>query len=245
VGYSEKAGEMEFGQASEAFSIAHFIGVSGKLIRSTLAEQYSAVAFAGDIGYYMESPETGLRFGLSALNMGTEMKFIEEGDPLPLTVRTGFSWSPDFGRRTRVRDERNLLLALDGDYLPGDRQWHANFGAEYIPLSGYSIRVGYRFNRDLAGVTFGFGGDFRDMRLAYSWGMQDSLSDVHRISITYRFGKVPGYKREFKRRPYIESMPEREELRDIEDKTPRELDPPRRPRRQAPDSQRLAPGWIY
>lgn len=245
LGYSERAGDMEFQYKGRGMSVEHLVGVSGKIIRSTLAQRYSATALAADLGYHVQSPEAGFKLGVSALNLGTSMKFVEEADPLPLTLRAGMAYLPRLAGEAALTDAQTVLFAADVDYLTEEKQWHLNAGVEYSPVKNYSARLGYQFNRDVSGLTFGFGGDFKSLRLAYAWGMQSALSDVHRFSITYRFGHVPGYKRQFQRRPYIESMPEREELKNLEEEKPRELDPPRRPRRQVPESRRGAPGWIY
>ncbi|MFH2204657.1 MAG: PorV/PorQ family protein [Elusimicrobiota bacterium] len=244
LGYSERAGEMEFRRGGQVYRLLHLVGVNAKIIRSTLAQQYSATAMAADAGYFLYSPETRFSYGLSVLNIGTKMKYVEEGDPLPVTARTGVAYRPqlsDFG----INTEQTLLAAADVDYLVIDRDWHVNFGLEYSPLRRFSLRLGYQFNQDVGGPSFGFGADWRRLRIAYGWALQSSLSDVHRLSFTYRFGRVPGYQREFRRRPYIESMPEREELQGIEDEKPQEIAPARRPRRHTPDRQRAAPGWIY
>jgi len=243
LAYSERGGEMEFRHRGEVYRFLHLVGLSAKIVRSTLAQQYSASAVAADIGYQMLQPETRFGFGASVLNLGTKMTFVEEADPLPLTMRAGASYRPYLPGLDPPADQ-SLLVALDTDYVVPEREWHVNLGVEWTPLRHFSGRLGYQFHSDIAGPTFGFGADWRGMRIAYAWGLQAALSDVHRISVTYRFGKVPGYKREFRRRPYIESMPEREELQDIESEKPQDLAPARRPRR-TPERKQTAPGWIY
>jgi hypothetical protein len=79
----------------------------------------------------------------------------------------------------------------------------------------------------------------------YAWGMSDALTDTHRFTFTYKFGRVSEREREKKRKPYIESMPEKEELKGIEERKPDFIDQPQRPRREVPENRKSAPGWIY
>jgi hypothetical protein len=244
LGYSERIFESEIDRPLETYHINQSMGITGKFIRSTLAEEFSATAMAADLGYLLVAPELGIRYGLAILNIGSKMTFIDEGDPLPLTFRSGFAYKPQLPDRLLLPGEQSVSFALDGEYLTHERQWHVNLGTEYTVMRLYSLRLGYQVHRDLTGLTTGFGVRWRGFQIDYAWALTEALSDAHRFSFTYRFGRIPAYKREFRRRPFIESMPDREDLRRIEDETPRTLDKPRRPRRQAPD-RRAAPGWIY
>ncbi|MFH1724143.1 MAG: PorV/PorQ family protein [Elusimicrobiota bacterium] len=245
VGYSERLGRFDIDTKRGPVGLHHFLGVSGKLVRSTLAQTYSATAFASDIGYFLDVPDVGVTAGASVLNLGSDMRFIEEGDPLPLTVRGGFAYRPALPGAVTLGESRALLLAADGEYLTFERQWYVNLGMEYSVLQQHALRLGYRLNRDVVGLTIGFGASWRGIGIDYAWGMTETFSDTHRIGFTYRFGWVSARQRESRRRPFIESMPEREELEDIEEEVPRTLEPARRPRRRVPEKRRTAPGWIY
>ena len=120
-----------------------------------------------------------------------------------------------------------------------------NTGLEYFLLGHGAVRIGYRIHHDIAGLTVGFGARLPNLSIDYAWGMNDSLGDEHRISVTVRFGTVPVREREKARRPYIESVPEREQLKEIEREKPATMDRPPTPRHTAPESPKGAPGWIY
>ncbi|OGR96920.1 MAG: hypothetical protein A2V88_11540, partial [Elusimicrobia bacterium RBG_16_66_12] len=238
-GYAERVGMTPINLSDSSYGIDHFVGIGGKYIRSTLVESYSASTFAGDIGYLLSSPEAGWSFGASGLNLGGRLKYIEQADPLPATVRSGIAWQGG------VPAVHNLVAALDGDYVFAERLWHVNAGFEYFWLKSYGFRLGYQFHRgDSAGLTAGFGLRWKGRVLFdYAWALGDSFGNAHRFTVTYRFGGVPPSVRGRQRRPFIEAAPEREQIRGLEDKRI-ESDSPR-PRAAPRDRPQGVPGWIY
>lgn len=244
-GYSERVGHFDIRTRRGEYTMHHFVGVTGKFIRSTLVETYSASAYAADAGYFVKVPEAGVSFGAAVANLGSGMRYVSVTDPLPIMVRGGFAYAPVLPETVVLPPKQSIAMSAEGEYHLYERQWHVNVGFEYRAWRNYALRLGYRFNTDVSGLSVGFGVGWRGLSLDYAWALQDDLSDVHRFSVNLRFGRFPVHKREKKRRPFIESMPEREELRDLEERTPRTLEDPRRPRRDLPDRRRVAPGWIY
>src|SRR5262249_33267758 len=110
-GYAERVGSTPLDVREESYGINHFVGVGGKVIRSTLVQQYTASAITGDVGYLVNSPDTGLTFGASVLNMGGQLRYIDQGDPLPTTIRTGLAYQ---GGPPAVH---SYIFAADGEYL--------------------------------------------------------------------------------------------------------------------------------
>jgi hypothetical protein len=244
LGYSERVMNFEVRSWDrEMYRVDNFLGISGKYIRSTLAQTYSASTVAGDIGYLIRIPDAGIGVGFSLLNLGPGMRFVSERDPLPVSARAGFSYSPRLPDSSQPGSQA-LIFCADSEYLPQERVWRANMGGEYTMWRTFSTRLGYQFNRDLMGLTFGFGVQWRGIHIDYAWALSEAVSDIHRFGLTYRFGRVPLRRREERRRPYIESMPEREDLQDIEERVPRSFDKPEEPRRNTPEKP-AAPGWIY
>ncbi len=238
-GYAERAGLTPLELHDAAYQIDHYLGVSGKFIRSTIVTK-TATAVAADIGYLAHSPEAGLSLGASALNIGGKIKYNEEKEPLPATLRGGFAWQGG------TPSLHNVIASLDGDYLTNEREWHANIGLEYFWVKTYGVRVGYQIHREDAGLTMGFGLRWKGrFLLDYAWGLGKTLSDQHRITVSYRFGGVPPSLRGRQRRPFIESVPERERLHDIEERQPQYSDPPPRPRAVPRERTSGVPGWIY
>ncbi len=238
-GYAERVGTTPLDVKETSYGINHFIGITGKFVRSTLVQQYSAHAFTADVGYLVNSPEAGLSFGLSALNIGGQLKYADVGDPLPTTLRSGLAYqgSPS--------ESQVVTFATDAEYLVNEQTWHVNAGLEYFLAKTYGFRIGYQFMQDAIGLTAGFGFRWRSRVLIdYAWVNSGALSDSHRFTISYRFGGVTPAVRGRPRRPYIEALPEKEQ-RDIDEETP-PAPPAPRPR---PASREEHPGgvsgWIY
>lgn len=242
VGYSERVGTtpLEFRDGS-AYGLNHFIGLSGKFVRSTLVQTYSASTFSGDIGYLLNSPEAGMTLGLAALNLGGRLKYVSAADPLPTTIRAGVAYQGS------VPSVHAFTLAADADYLLKERQAHVNSGLEYFWMRTYGLRLGYQFLRDTVGLTAGFGLRWHARILFdYAWSMSRALGDSHRFTISYRFGGVAPSARARQRQPFIQSAPEHEKFENLQDKTPAAVEPPPKPRASPRRERQIgAPGWIY
>lgn len=245
LGYSERVAVFEIPVRQDSVRLEHSMGVSGKYIRSTLAETYTATTFAGDVGYLIRAPDQGVGFGAAVMNIGSKLTFIEEGDPLPLTYRAGFSWRPQLPDTLTLPARQEMTFVGDAFYLARERAARGLIGLEYSAMKSWAARFGYRFNDDALGFTAGFGGAWGPLSMDYAWGMTDSLSDTHRFTFSYKFGRVSEREREKKRKPFIESMPEKEDLKGIDERKPDFIDQPARPRREVPENRKSAPGWIY
>lgn len=244
-GYSERVAVFEIPVKQDSIRLEHTMGVSGKYIRSTLAETYTATTFAGDVGYLVRAPDQGVGFGAAVQNIGSKLTFIEEGDPLPLTYRAGFSWRPQLPDTLTLPARQEITFLGDAVYLARERASRGLIGLEYSAMRAWSARLGYKLNDSAAGFTVGFGGSWGPLSMDYAWAMTDALSDAHRFTFTYKFGRVSDREREKKRKPYIESMPEKEDLKGIDERKPDFIDQPQRPRREVPENRKSAPGWIY
>jgi len=237
--YAERVGMTPIDLRDASYQIDHYLGVGGKYVRSTIVNK-TGTALAADIGYLVHSPEAGWSFGASALNVGGKIKYNETKEPLPTTFRGGFAWQ---GGSPSVH---NVIASLDGDYILDEREWHANLGMEYFWVKTYGMRLGYQIHREDAGLTLGFGLRWKGRFLFdYAWGLAKALSDQHRITVSYRFGGVPPSQRGRQRRPFIESIPEREQLRNREDRQPEFSEPRPRPRAVPRERSTGVPGWIY
>lgn len=149
------------------------LGVAGKAITSTLLEEYSAQAYAGDIGVMYKPPVEGLSFGAAVQNIGTELKYQEYGDPLPFTNRIGSAYR---------------LELSGGHYLTGAIEMvntkNIHLGLEYELGGIFFARGGYKQEYDLDNVTFGVGFKINAIQLDYALGLKGSLGMNHFISLT-------------------------------------------------------------
>jgi hypothetical protein len=225
---------------NKSWGINHFLGVSGKYVRSTLVERFTAQAVTADAGYLVQVPEAGLSAGVAVLNAGGELRYDQESDPLPTLMRAGgaYQWgTPGLHAWT---------AAADAEYLLQDKAWRANMGVEYFLQRSYGLRLGYQFFRDTVGLTAGVGLRWRSRVLFdYAFALGRSLSDMHRFTVSYRFGGVAPATRSRARRPFIQTAPERTPIEGIEERVPA-AEPPPRPRPLPRDERPSGvPGWIY
>lgn len=159
------------------------LGLNIKIISSTLVEDYSAMAYAGDLGVLGKFilGSNSLRVGVAVQNLGTKLKFEEEGDPLPFTIRVGSSYEMNFGK------EHALVVAAEG-VKPNDNDIRGNMGVEYWYKEIFALRSGYKIGYDLDGFTAGVGFNWKGYGLDYGWGMMATkMGDNHRVSFTVRF----------------------------------------------------------
>jgi hypothetical protein len=244
LSFAERAMETTWQEGRRSVPVSHFVGLNAKFIRSTLAQSYSATAYAGDFGYLAKAEDLGFSAGLSLLNFGSRMTFVQEGDPLPLTARAGIGYLLSLDA-FEIPPSQAIQFAADGDYSIREESWHANLGAEYSAMKTFSVRLGYQFRRDIAGLCVGFGLSWMDASLDYAWSLTDFLGDLHRVGLTYKFGRVEPRERLAPRRPSIDRMPERPRIENLEKKTPAFTDPPKRRPRPSPQDTPEGPGWIY
>lgn len=245
LGYSERVAETSIDLGPDhSLDINHFVGASGKFIHSTLATSYSASAWATDIGYLARSSDRTWGAGAALLNLGTKMKFISEGDPLPMTMRTGASYR----LAHRADADEALLLSVGWDYGVYTRQWQAEGGLEGQFGQVLRARIGYQYHTDIAGLTAGFGINISGLSVDYAWSMNSDLGDTHRLGITFRFGELSPRARERdarRQRSAIESFPPPADMRDLEQQQPENYNPPKKPPIIFPNQDPNAPVWIY
>ncbi|MBN1622370.1 MAG: PorV/PorQ family protein [Endomicrobiales bacterium] len=158
------------------------VGLNAKIIQSKIEDE-SASAFAVDIGgLYKVSERVDL--GLVIQNLGTEVKFISEGDPLPMTVRLGGGYTP-------IND---LLLGLDVVY-PNDSDIYASIGGEYnlkvIEKFEFPIRAGYRSGMEtggLSGLNAGLGVLYNNfLGVDFTWTPVGDLGDSMKFGLRLKF----------------------------------------------------------
>lgn len=239
LAYAERVAITPVDIEGKTYSLDHFIGLTPKYVRSTILT-YSANAFALDAGYLLYSADVAWSFGAAALNVGQPFRYAQEKEHLPTTLRGGVAWHGG------VPSLHNVLIALDGDYVINERQWHANTGVEYFWLKTYGARIGYQIHRDDAGLTMGMGLRWKGrVFFDYAWGLASALSNTHRMTLTYRFGSVPQAQRERTRSSSIEPVSENEESPQLQDPRPESLKPSDSPRRGPRKSSQITPTWIY
>jgi hypothetical protein len=159
------------------------LGANLKVIKQTLDTQ-SAQSYALDLAGLYKTPIEKLTASLGVYNIGTQVKFVDEGDPLPLDVRAGLAYR---------MFNNNVIVAADvNDYIV-DERLYTQVGAEYNIGKIVSIRGGYTMGMDsdklggMAGLSTGFGVHVWDIQLDYAFVPMGELNDTNRITISTKF----------------------------------------------------------
>ena len=184
-------------------SVARKIGPLGagatvKYIREGIAN-YSASAYALDLGVLHRFESRPISLGLGVSNLGPGLRFIDQTYPLPRTTRLGVAYglTPEFPHAVA------LQLDLPRDFGPSVR-----FGLEYRGFGPIALRAGYRTmskeQRTAAlgtalGSTVSGLSDFYGMSLGaglltpfgdldYAMVPSGELGTSHRMSYSFHFG---------------------------------------------------------
>jgi len=133
------------------------LGLSAKIISSSLAEYPATQAFAIDAAGIYRTPVQGLRVGFCLKNLGGGLKYLSVSEPLPATIRIGASYEIF---------EQGLLVSFDLKWLLNEGKFVSGIGAEYNFTENLLFRAGYVFT-DAEGLTLGMG--FRQKQYTFDY----------------------------------------------------------------------------
>jgi len=163
------------------------LGVALKYIDSRI--QSSARAAAGDAGLRlrMSMGRCPYVLALSGHNWGGPMRFRQQEDPLPASIRVGQT----------LRPVKQFLLSMDL-VAPRDHKIYPAFGGELtLPLAeeresaslrfGWSGRTSSSDLDGMAGVSFGGGFMHEGFFADYAWVPFGALGMSHRFTLGYAF----------------------------------------------------------
>ena len=185
LGYAHKMGNMSF-------------GITGKYLSSKLVDQYTATAFAADLGL-QSIISSRLSLGMAAQNMGGKMSYLSEGDKLPTIYRAGMSYLMMPGKYA-------TMLLLDAPYHANEGELRPAAGLE-VKIGMMAIRGGYKKTDGLQNeLTVGAGFLMGSSAVDYSFGMVDQLSSQHRVSASMRFGNASFANSPIVRVPKVEKV---------------------------------------
>ncbi len=161
------------------------LGATAKWIYSGI-DDYTADAWAMDLGVLARGPVPGMTLGLSLANLGSVRSGFTKGyeDSLPVLLRAGVSHSP-------AHFPLPVLLSADVA-VPNDNDAYFTFGAEIRLVGGLTLRPGYSLQQsgldgdEALGLSAGAGVDLKGMRFDYAYASFPALGDVHRISLSGR-----------------------------------------------------------
>ncbi|MBI2915499.1 MAG: PorV/PorQ family protein [Elusimicrobia bacterium] len=170
-------------------------GINVKYIRQQI-DSFDAQDFAFDVGLIHKIQISGLKFGLSFLNMGPEIRFQETSSPLPSTLKTGLSWTG-----------KSVPILLSGSVsIPQVSEISYQFGFEYWMASSFAVRSGYKTNSNndssvfkisqptadstvsrLSGLMAGASIRFYNAQMDYAFVPLGDLGNSHRITLGFTF----------------------------------------------------------
>ena len=157
-------------------------GVTAKYIESSIAG-IKARSVAADLGYTRAFTGSPVSLALAVHNLGAPMKYIDQEDPLPLTLSAGLM----------VGVLPGVNLALDASRLVHDGETSFSIGSEYAVMPGLSLRSGYLAETGAgglgngAGFNAGVGIMLMDARLDYAVTPFVELGNAQRISLKKKF----------------------------------------------------------
>ncbi len=145
-------------------------GIGLKVIHQKIEDE-TANGIAVDLGLIYQTPWIrGIQLGVAMHNLGPEIKFISESDPLPLGFRGGVAYKKDV-----------YTLTLDmNKYL--DEDIGINFGGEYWIKNIFAIRAGYN---SLNSYSAGFGLYWKGISFDYAFVPINDLEPSSRISLRF------------------------------------------------------------
>jgi len=171
---------------ANSFNENIYYGASLKLINSTIAEK-SSFGIAGDVGIQYLLPEHGWNFGLSFLNMGSQITYYNDlSEDLPFSIQLGAT-----KKLTHMPLQLFIALTRLND---DDRIKFFNVGAEFTLSKIIQLRFGYdNMKREeykiastsaLGGFSFGIGIDVSDYDVDYTFSSMGAIGALHRIGVT-------------------------------------------------------------
>src|SRR5262249_6641713 len=122
-------------------------------------------------------------------NLGTKLKFLSEGDDLPMAFHLGGAYQPT----------PHWQITSEGVFpKTGLAAFHA--GLEWRPMEMLALRSGYRTDTlkglsPLAGYSLGLGLNMWGQELGYAWLPYGELGNTHYFSLLMKFGETERAKR--------------------------------------------------
>ena len=169
------------------------IGVTGKFYKSELAEQATASGFAADAGVVWNTPLSGLGLGAAIQNVGPDLQYEVDKEPLPQTIRVGAAYEIDMEKLNVFRRiPYQALITVDG-VKTRNRDSSVNSGLELrrsleiMEQIGYAaLRGGYQSEakQATAGIGFKIGSFILDYAIIFP---TEDVDNTHRVTLSWLF----------------------------------------------------------
>jgi long-subunit fatty acid transport protein len=153
------------------------VGITAKFLYEKIFVD-DASGFGIDLGGYYQFNDN-LHFGLGINNIGSMNNLRNESTKLPLTGGFGASYKFDVSILSNL-----AAVELKNNFE--DKKSHLSLALESQYNKLISIRFGYISGYDTKDITAGFGVQFSDLKLNYSFiPYSNNLGDYHSISLSY------------------------------------------------------------
>ena len=175
------------GGFAREYSSHVFYGISAKALYSKIAA-YSSTVIVFDGGLIYTMPEKQLTFGVSVVNVGVVASaYTDTNDDVPSMLKGGFS---------KYLAHLPLLISFEfRQFLSGDFQVVG--GGEFTFGQSFKGRLGYNsYGSDqkigdeggtFAGVSFGFGLNWKLYLIDYSFSSSGVIGNLQRFSVTWTY----------------------------------------------------------
>lgn len=180
-------------QVSNQFSMGGQIQYVGQTLGTTVfdtGEQKNQMRkLTLNFGMKFDTGYKGFQFAMAIRNFSSAAQYEEVSAQLPLVFMSGVAI--DLMDVLMPGHSNNTSLMLTSEFLhPNNFTERLNFGADYR-LGIVSLRGGYEYNRDLGGLSAGFGlnpkfGNGR-FGINYSYSAMKVFDGVNRFSLTATF----------------------------------------------------------
>lgn len=164
------------------------LGINVKYISETIDKE-GASTFAGDIGFFSHlSLPVESDFGVSILNIGLPIKYIEKKENLPILIRIGVSKGFNLFNLNKS-DKKDLNISLNAE-KPIDNDVNFRLGLESWFIDMIALRLGYKLNlnkNDLGNISLGVGLEIKQFSISYAFVPYKYLNNTHRFSAGIRF----------------------------------------------------------
>jgi long-subunit fatty acid transport protein len=168
-------------------------GISLKFIYSSI-DEYKSTAAAFDLGAMYQVPEQKLNFGISILNIGTQLStYAGTREKLPLDLQVGFNKKMEYLPLTFYFAVSNLTADAE-KFI--DRFKSIRIGGEFILTDNVFLRIGYNNQQrqdlktgsstGISGFSAGLGVSFLDnYRIDYAFNSLGKIGALHRFNLGF------------------------------------------------------------
>jgi len=156
------------------------LGITGKMISESI-DDTSAKSYAADLGLMYKVTDK-INFGSALANLGPNIKFVDEGDPLPTAWRNGVF--------AQIFDD----VDVSGEFVYrriGRASFKAGVQGRYAKVLFLRMGLDTEHVKGLSGlsaITGGLGIHAYGQEFAYAWVPYSDLGSTHYFSLDFRFG---------------------------------------------------------